>query len=105
MTDMAALMRVCDVAVLNSGGLTLAECAASGLPVIHCRPRPGQGQANAEFREASGHAPWPRTHQQLNAAMALAANVSRPLLPGRDPVAEIVAAGPTGPGLWQTDAA
>ncbi|MGI8414607.1 MAG: hypothetical protein ACR2P2_00035 [Nakamurella sp.] len=104
-TDMAALMRICDVAVLNSGGLTLAECVASGLPVIHYRPLPGQGQANAEFCETSGHAPWPRTRQQLTAAMALVTNGSRPPLPEGDPIAKIVAAGPTRPRLWQTDAA
>ena len=47
--DMAGLMRACSVAVLNSGGLTLAEAAGVGLPVIHHRPLPGQGVSNAQI--------------------------------------------------------
>jgi UDP-N-acetylglucosamine:LPS N-acetylglucosamine transferase len=38
---MACLMRACDVAVLNSGGLSLAEATAVGLPVLHYRPLVG----------------------------------------------------------------
>ena len=47
--DMAGLMRACSVAVLNSGGLTLAEAASVGLPVVHHRPLPGQGVSNAQI--------------------------------------------------------
>ncbi|WP_051267319.1 glycosyltransferase [Nakamurella lactea] len=89
--DMAALMRCCDVAVLNSGGLTLAECVASGLPVVHYLPLPGQGAANASFCERTGQAGWPRTAGELAAAITLARTDSHSRLPVADPIDEILA--------------
>jgi len=68
-SDMAALMRDCDLAVLNSGGLTLAEAQAVGLPVVHYRPLAGQGLANARFADRAGLARWVRSPAELTAAV------------------------------------
>lgn len=89
--DMAELMRSCDVAVLNSGGLTLAETAVCGLPVVHYRPLDGQGIANARFCEATGYASWPRTASELAAAMRRAVAAPPPSLPDADPLSPIIA--------------
>jgi UDP-N-acetylglucosamine:LPS N-acetylglucosamine transferase len=70
--DMAGLMRACQVAVLNSGGLTLAEAVVSGLPVVHYRPLAGQGAANARFGMRSGWSPYCRDATQLDMAIRIA---------------------------------
>lgn len=70
--DMAAVMRRCSVAVLNSGGLTLAESAAVGLPVLHHRPLPGQGEANAAACLRGAGVPVSRTRAELTAALSAA---------------------------------
>lgn len=66
---MPDLIRACDVVVLNSGGLTLMEAVTSGVPVVHYRPLPGQGQANAAAAERSGLASWPRDTRALRVAI------------------------------------
>jgi processive 1,2-diacylglycerol beta-glucosyltransferase len=58
-------LRACDIAVLNSGGLSQAEAVASGLPVIHYRPLPGQGEANALVSARAGLAMHPRNVDEL----------------------------------------
>ncbi len=79
---MPDLMRTCDVAVLNSGGLTLAEARVTALPVIHYRPLPGQGIANANVCEEHGIAPWPKNCYQLLSALTEAIG-TRPFLTDR----------------------
>jgi UDP-N-acetylglucosamine:LPS N-acetylglucosamine transferase len=79
--DMAAVMRACDVAVLNSGGLTLAETAAAGLPVVHARPLIGQGRLNAELCTRAAGVPRIDDGADLSAAVALADRLGH-----RDPV-------------------
>lgn len=96
-SDEAGLMHACDVAILNSGGLSLAEATAVGLPVMHYRPLIGQGVANAVLADAVGIAEWPRTRQALGAALGQVRPVNR--RPGdipADPVTEIVAVARTG---------
>ncbi len=67
--DMAGLMRTCAVAVINSGGSTLAEAAAAGLPVIHHRPLPGQGRLNAAACHAATGMPVSTSRPELAAAL------------------------------------
>ena len=90
-SDMAGLMRICDVAILNSGGLTLAESAVCGLPVVHYRPLPGQGTANAEFCELTGYAPWASNLGELEAAIRAAGAAELPPLSDTDPLDPILA--------------
>lgn len=91
-TDMAAVMNACEVAVLNSGGLTLAEASTVGLPVLHYRPLAGQGQANAAIAEHAGIARWPRTPAALAAALRDPPRWNpRPPTATADPVTEIIA--------------
>jgi UDP-N-acetylglucosamine:LPS N-acetylglucosamine transferase len=70
--DMADLMRHCAVAVLNSGGLTLAEAAAVGIPVVHHRPLPGQGDMNAAACLRGADVPVSRTRAELSGALSAA---------------------------------
>jgi hypothetical protein len=104
-SDMAGLMRTCDVAVLNSGGLSLAEATAVGLPVLHYRPLVGQGVANAKLCDDLGIAEWPRTRAELPAAIARAATaVERFEEAPVDPVAEIITVARAGSG-WPVEPA
>jgi UDP-N-acetylglucosamine:LPS N-acetylglucosamine transferase len=68
--DVARLLRACDIAVLNSGGLSQAEAVASGVPVIHYRSLPGQGEANALVSARAGLARNPRNVDELVDAVA-----------------------------------
>lgn len=88
--DMAALMRTCDVAVLNSGGLTLAEATVCGLPVIHYRPLPGQGMANAQFGARTGASPWCAEPEHLAASIHAACAAPAHPLPTAEPADRIV---------------
>jgi len=47
-TDMPSLYRCADLLVSKSGGLTIAEAAAVGLPMVILDPIPGQEQRNAD---------------------------------------------------------
>jgi len=47
--NMHELMAVADLAVTKSGGLTTAECLASGLPMVIRDPIPGQEERNCDF--------------------------------------------------------
>lgn len=90
-TDMNGLMARVEVAVLNSGGLTLAEAVACGLPVVHYRPLPGQGAANAATCETARVAPWARSGPELAPAIARAIGRPQPTLPTPDPIEAILA--------------
>lgn len=68
--DMPAMLRACDVAVLNSGGLTFFEARASGLPVYTYRELPGHGRTNARLLASSGLAPWLHNADELGTALA-----------------------------------
>ena len=48
-TNMDELMAAADLAVTKSGGLTTAECLASGLPMAIRDPIPGQEERNCDF--------------------------------------------------------
>lgn len=88
--DMAALMRTCDVAVLNSGGLTLAEATVCGLPAIHYRPLPGQGVANAAFGARTGASPWCAAPEDLTASIHAACTAPHHRLPVAEPAERII---------------
>ncbi|HEX4223131.1 MAG TPA: glycosyltransferase [Pseudonocardiaceae bacterium] len=68
--DMPALLRACDVAVLNSGGLTFFEARASGLPVLTYRALAGHGRTNARLLASAGLARWLHNTTELDAALA-----------------------------------
>lgn len=63
--DMPALMRACDLAVQNAGGLSSLEARQSGLPVITYRCLPGHGLTNAAALNTAGWATWARTRDEL----------------------------------------
>lgn len=88
--DMAGLMRDCRVAVLNSGGLTMAEADAVGLPVVHYRPLAGQGRANAIFTEQAGLARWARTVPELTAAVRSPPIGAGTAVPARDAATDVL---------------
>ncbi|MEJ7648283.1 MAG: hypothetical protein WKF57_04405 [Nakamurella sp.] len=79
--DMASLMRTCEVAVLNSGGLTLAEAATVGMPVVHARPLAGQGLMNAMSCQFGARIPntsgGPDLGPALDAAQAMTGHLGR----------------------------
>jgi processive 1,2-diacylglycerol beta-glucosyltransferase len=52
----AAMMAASDVHVGKPGGLSAAESLAAGLPMVLCRPCPGQEEANARHLTAIGAA-------------------------------------------------
>ncbi len=70
--DMPSLLRACDLAVLNSGGLGFLEAHASGLPVVSYRCLAGHGRTNAAALEVAGLARWVRTPQELPEALLAA---------------------------------
>ncbi len=52
--NMHELMRSADVVVAKPGGLTVAECLASGTAAVFVEPIPGQEEANADFVDRKG---------------------------------------------------
>lgn len=54
--NMAALMQACDVIFTKSGGLTMSESLASGLPMVLYGMIPGQEMANMRFLTREGAA-------------------------------------------------
>lgn len=54
--NMHELMAASDVAVSKSGGLTVAECLAVGLPMVVMAPIPGQEVANCNYLVENGAA-------------------------------------------------
>lgn len=55
-TNMHELMTASDFAVAKSGGLTVSECMALGLPMIVFNPIPGQEERNADYLLENGAA-------------------------------------------------
>jgi processive 1,2-diacylglycerol beta-glucosyltransferase len=58
-------MRACDVLVTKPGGLTAAEALVARIPMILCRPLPGQEERNARFLVEGGCALRARTIDEL----------------------------------------
>ena len=55
-TEMASLLRCADLLVSKSGGLSIAEAAALGVPMVVLDPIPGQEQRNADVLLEAGAA-------------------------------------------------
>jgi processive 1,2-diacylglycerol beta-glucosyltransferase len=51
-------MAASDFAVAKSGGLTVSESLAMGLPMVVIRPIPGQEERNATYLLENGAALW-----------------------------------------------
>jgi UDP-N-acetylglucosamine:LPS N-acetylglucosamine transferase len=68
-TDMPALLRACDVVVLNSGGLTFFEAQATRVPVLTYRCLAGHGRTNARSLESAGLARWLHSSAELAEAL------------------------------------
>jgi processive 1,2-diacylglycerol beta-glucosyltransferase len=68
-TDVHVLLQIADVLVHNAGGLSFTESLVAGLPAVTYRPIPGHGRANAAVLERAGLAPWPKTPDELAAAL------------------------------------
>lgn len=58
-------MHACDVLVTKPGGLTVAEALVARIPMILCRPLPGQEERNARFLVEGGSALRARTLEEL----------------------------------------
>lgn len=72
MDDMPTLLRGCDVAVQNAGGLSSLEALATGLPTLTYHSLPGHGAANAAALDKSGWVPWVKSTADLPAALQAA---------------------------------
>jgi processive 1,2-diacylglycerol beta-glucosyltransferase len=53
---MDELMRISDLAISKTGGLTSSECLAAGLPLIAYKPYPGQEERNCNYLLEEGAA-------------------------------------------------
>jgi processive 1,2-diacylglycerol beta-glucosyltransferase len=63
-------MHACDVLVTKPGGLTTAEALVAGIPMVLCRPLPGQEERNLRFLTEGGGAIRARTLEELPAALS-----------------------------------
>ncbi|MFC7441281.1 MGDG synthase family glycosyltransferase [Laceyella putida] len=54
--NMVDLMRASDILISKPGGLTSSEALACGLPILICRPIPGQEENNSRFLITKGAA-------------------------------------------------
>ncbi|HEY3504724.1 MAG TPA: glycosyltransferase [Actinocatenispora sp.] len=90
--DMATLMRACDVVVTNGGGITSAEAAQLGVPVLVYRPLPGHARDNAAVFDAAGIATWVRRADDLAAALRAPAPAVATPAGAPDPAAVVAAA-------------
>lgn len=79
--DVPALMATADVLVHNAGGLSFTEALVTGLPALTYLPIPGHGRANAAVLERSGIARWPRTADELVAAIERQHRDRAPMVP------------------------
>jgi processive 1,2-diacylglycerol beta-glucosyltransferase len=84
--DMPSLLRACDVAVLNSGGLTFFEAHAAGLPVLTYRCLAGHGRTNAAHLEHAGLAKWLHSPQDLADALTGLRDSRSAPAPARKPI-------------------
>ncbi len=62
-------MHACDVLVTKPGGLTVAEALVAGIPMILCRPLPGQEERNSRVLVEAGCAVRVRSLRELPAAL------------------------------------
>jgi UDP-N-acetylglucosamine:LPS N-acetylglucosamine transferase len=90
-TDVDVLLQVADVLVHNAGGLSFTEALVAGLPAVTYRPIPGHGRANATVLERYGLAPWPRTREELAAALHERVRAGRSPRALGDPADEVLA--------------
>lgn len=90
-TDVHVLLQVADVLVHNAGGLSFTEALVAGLPAVTYRPIPGHGRANAAVLEQFGLAPWPRTREELAAALHERVRAGRCPRALGDPADEVLA--------------
>jgi processive 1,2-diacylglycerol beta-glucosyltransferase len=60
------LMAASDIMISKSGGVTVSESLAAGLPVITLRPIPGQETGNAEFLSGAGIGFWVTGLHEIN---------------------------------------
>ncbi|GHG07657.1 cell wall synthesis protein [Deinococcus piscis] len=67
--DFATLLAGSDLLVGKAGGMTVAETAALGVPLVVYRPIPGQEEHNAEYLLERGAAYWPRSPHELRRAV------------------------------------
>lgn len=79
--DVPALMATADVLVHNAGGLSFTEALVAGLPALTYLPIPGHGRANAAVLERAGIAAWPRTPDELAAAVERLHREPVPIVP------------------------
>lgn len=84
--DMPALLRACDVVVLNSGGLTFFEAHATGLPVLTYRCLAGHGRTNAQHLEHAGLAKWLHDREELAQALTQVATTHSAPKPAVKPI-------------------
>lgn len=64
-----AALAAADTMIGKSGGVTTAECAALGLPMVIYRPLPAQEEHNARYFVRQGAALWPKTPNELRQAV------------------------------------
>lgn len=64
--DIEDYMRIADVVITKSGGLTSTECMALNKNVIILRPIAGQEEANAAYLEKHGHAVICKDTKKIN---------------------------------------
>jgi processive 1,2-diacylglycerol beta-glucosyltransferase len=62
-------MLACDVLVTKPGGLTAAEALAAGIPMVLCRPLPGQEERNSRVLVEANCAVRVRSVKELPAAL------------------------------------
>jgi processive 1,2-diacylglycerol beta-glucosyltransferase len=91
-SEMATLIRACDVVINNSGGLTSLQALASRVPVVTHRSLPGHGRANAAGLDQAGLAAWIREPGSL--ARTLASVFSGELATAQNGAAALMFAGP-----------
>jgi processive 1,2-diacylglycerol beta-glucosyltransferase len=67
--DFPELLAAADLVVGKAGGLTVAETAALGVPMVVYEPIPGQEEYNAEYLLEHGAGVWPRDPHTLRRAV------------------------------------
>jgi UDP-N-acetylglucosamine:LPS N-acetylglucosamine transferase len=71
-TEMPTLLRACDVAVQNAGGLSSLEALATGIPVLTYRSITGHGRDNSAALDESGWVKWVKHKRDLPEALQAA---------------------------------
>ncbi|WP_163505746.1 MGDG synthase family glycosyltransferase [Fodinicola acaciae] len=71
-TEMPTLLRACDVAIQNAGGLSSLEALATGIPVLTYRSITGHGRDNSAALDESGWIRWVKHKRDLPEALRAA---------------------------------